>query len=172
MLNAVAVVSAVILAAGLASHTWHGFTLWGEAGSSIGYLSHHVTPDYRGGLSFGRGWTHSRWFAETNADALFVSRFQKDTLLYTQNRAGYAVGSDKWKLQFLWNANLTVDAKRQYWANFVETGPGLRFRSSALPNFPIISFNVMRGAYTVNQGNPRRPNFYDIRIGLWYAITH
>ena len=26
--------------------------------------------------------------------------------------------------------------------------------------------------YTINRDNPRGPNFYDFRIGLWYAITH
>ena len=46
--------SAVIAAAGLATRSWHGALLWGEAGSSIGYLSHHATPDYRGGLNFAR----------------------------------------------------------------------------------------------------------------------
>ena len=32
--------------------------------------------------------------------------------------------------------------------------------------------NFLRGVYTVNQGNPRRPNFYDLSAGFWYAFTH
>jgi tetratricopeptide (TPR) repeat protein len=164
--------SAVILAAGVASRPWHAMTLWGEAGESVGYLSHHVMPDYRGGLAFARGWQHRAWFFETNADAVFLSRFQDDALLYAQNRAGYTIGRGSSKLQLYWNGNFTTDQKRQYWANFAETGPGVRFRSSVLPNLPVVSLNFVRGAYTVNQSNPRRPNFYDVRIGLWYALTH
>ncbi|HEV2445123.1 MAG TPA: hypothetical protein VGS58_04345, partial [Candidatus Sulfopaludibacter sp.] len=164
--------SAVILAGGLATRPWHGVTLWGEAGESIGYLSHHVMPDYRGGLAFARGWRRGGWFAETNVDGIFVSRFQNDSLLYTQNRGGYTVSGETWKLDFYANVNLVADAQRQYWANFGEMGPGVRFRSSALPNLPVISLTLARGAYTVNQGNPRRPNFFDLRVGLWYAISH
>jgi tetratricopeptide (TPR) repeat protein len=164
--------SALIFAGGLATRNWHGMVLWGEAGSSLGYLSHHVTPDYRGGLALARGWTRGPWFVETTADALFVSRFHNDSLLYAQNRAGYSLRWGASKLQLYWNGNFTVDAKRQYWANFAETGPGLRFRSGALPSLPVISVNFVRGNYTLNRDNPRRPNFFDLRLGLWYALTH
>ena len=30
----------------------------------------------------------------------------------------------------------------------------------------------LRGAYLVNSGNPRGPNFNDIRAGVWYAFSH
>jgi hypothetical protein len=162
--------SSVIVGVGLATRAWHGALLWGEAGSAIGYLSHHAMPDYRGGLSFTqtRG---RRWFVETSADALFLSRFQNDGLLYSQNRAGWSRRAEGWTFQFHWSVNATVDARRQYWANFVETGPGLRIRSK-LPEFPVISIGFLRGAYTLNGNNPRRPNFYDLRIGLWYALSH
>ena len=82
----------------------------------------------------------------------------------TPRRAG------AWSFQFYWSGNVTVDARRQYWANFVETGPGIRIRS-ALPELPVISVGFVRGAYTINENNPRRPNFYDLRIGLWYALS-
>ena len=160
---------AVIAGAGIVTRPWHGALLWGEAGSAIGYLSHHATPDYRGGLSFVRT-RGKRWFLDTTADALFMSRFQNDGLVYMQNRAGYSRRAAGWELQFYWNANATLDAKRQYWANFVETGPGVRIRSK-LPDFPLISVGFLRGVYTVNENNPRRPNFYDLRIGLWYALS-
>ena len=59
--------------------------------------------------------------------------------------------------QVLWNANVTADAKRQYWANYVETGPGVRFR---FDNSPLLfSVSMLRGAYLVNEYNPRRPNY-------------
>ena len=162
--------SAVVAGVGLASRPRHGALLWGEAGSSIGYLSHHATPDYRGGLSFARSYG-DRWFVDTTVDALFMSRFQNDGLFYSQNRAGYSLKAGSWKFQWYCNLNATADVKRQYWANFAEAGPGLRIRST-LPDFPVISVSYLRGVYTVNDYNPRRPNFYDLRIGLWYALSH
>src|ERR1019366_7251629 len=60
--------------------------------------------------------------ADATLDALYVSRFDHDFLAYTQSRAGYDFGP----VQLHWNGNVTIDAKRQDWANFVETGPGLR----------------------------------------------
>jgi hypothetical protein len=73
--------------------------------------------------------------------------------------------------QLYWNWNVTTDVERQYWANYVETGPGLRFRFGG-PAAPLLfSVNLLRGAYLVNAGNPRGPNFNDLQIGVWYAIT-
>jgi hypothetical protein len=74
-------------------------------------------------------------------------------------------------VQLYWNANFTVDAQRQYWANFVETGPGVRLSSPLLPRSMWIAVNLLRGAYLVNENNPRRPNFTDFRLGAWYAFT-
>jgi tetratricopeptide (TPR) repeat protein len=162
--------SSVIAGVGLATRSWHGALLWGEAGNAIGYLSHHAVPDYRAGLNYA-GSRATRWFLDTTADAIFMSRFQNDGLLYLQNRAGYSRKARGWEFQAYMNANATVDAKRQYWANFVEIGPGIRLRN-ARPDLPVISVSFLRGVYTVNENNPRRPNFYDVRIGLWYALSH
>jgi hypothetical protein len=170
--------SAVIFGAGLATNYWHGLMAWGEAGTAVGYLRRGARPDYRGGFSFAKGFGEllggeSRGlFFETNEDAVFVSRFGNDTLFYTQNRAGYTLGSpDGLRLQLYWNQNITADTKRQYWANFVETGPGVRFRWSSLPPAVSFSVNALRGRNLVNEGNPRSPNFFDFRAGVWYAIT-
>lgn len=46
--------SSFIVAAGVASRMWHGVMAWGEAGESLGYLSGHALPDYRGGVTFSR----------------------------------------------------------------------------------------------------------------------
>jgi len=158
-----------------------------EAGESVKYLASHTgvgtaIPDYRGGLSYVKGFGHmiggsGGYFAETNDDGVFVSRFQNDLLLYSQNRSGYTFAEAEGFLgglqpQIYWNYNLTADRDRQYWANYVETGPGLRFRSAALPKSMLFSVNFLRGAYLVNAGNPRRPNFFDVRAGFWYAFTH
>jgi hypothetical protein len=139
-----------------------------------------MIPDYRGGVAYGKGVGHQMngeggFFAETNEDGIFVSRFQNDLLFYSQNRGGYTWAPTEsfggFQGQAYWNFNGTVDRLGQYWANFVESGPGVRFRVPALPKSMLFSMNFMRGVYTINAGNPRRPNFYDVRVGFWYAFT-
>jgi len=152
----------VILAIGATTTAWHGARAWFEAGNAIGYRTHHMLPDYRGGLSYARRLAR---FADTTLDALYISRFDKDVLAYSQSRIGWIGGP----IQLYWNANLTVDTHREYWANFVETGPGLRM--VLLPN-SYVTLNLLRGAYLVNQYNPRPPNFTDLRAGFWYAFSH
>jgi hypothetical protein len=162
--------SSFILAGGVRTAAWHRVTGWFEAGSAISYVTGHMLPDYRGGFS--GQWQKipeaSGWFGDTSADALFISRFQNDSLLYSQSRAGYAATRH---LQLYWNGNFTVDAKRQYWANFAETGPGVRVSSPRIHKSMWFSFNVLRGVYLSNALNPRRPNFTDLRLGVWYAFS-
>jgi hypothetical protein len=157
--------SSFILAVGAATQTWHGVRAWGEAGTAIGYLKGHMLPDYRGGVSVTRGWHRegSGWLADASLDALYVSRFDNDFLAYTQSRAGYDFGP----VQLHWNGNVTIDAKRQDWANFVETGPGLRV---PLAQSMYLTFNLLRGAYLIDNAS-RRSTFNDVRAGFWYAIT-
>ncbi len=176
--------SSVIFGLGLATVTTHGFTGWFEAGESVKYLADRkdigtAIPDYRGGISFAKGFGHMMggthgFFAETNDDGVFVSRFQNDLLFYSQNRTGYTFSQSEggFQPQIYWNYNVTADRLRQYWANFVETGPGVRFRSPGLPKSMLFSVNATRGIHTVNEGNPRRPNFTDVRAGFWYAFIH
>jgi len=160
----------VIVGAGLATSAFRGLLTWFEAGEALRYQIPHgetgrALPDYRGGVSFTnilRG--PRRLFAESNDDGVFISRFDNDTLLYSQNRTGRSFGEN---LQVYWNWNATVDAKGEYWANSVETGPGVRFRLNPLQ----FTVNLLRGAYLLNQSNPYRPNFNDVRIGVWYAFT-
>ena len=162
--------SSFILGGGVRTIPWRGLTGWFEAGSAMSYVTGHLLPDYRGGASgqWRRMPETSGWFVDTSIDALFVSRFNNDFLVYAQSRLGYAASRHA---QFYWNDNLTIDAKRQYWANFVETGPGIRVSHSWLPPSMWISLNFLRGAYLTNTSNPRRPNFTDIRLGVWYAFT-
>jgi tetratricopeptide (TPR) repeat protein len=175
----------VILGLGAATDSWHGATAWFEAGESLRYSPTtadpgRVVPDYRGGVAYGKGWGgllarggHGL-FAETNDDGVYVSRFSHDTLLYSQNRTGYTFRSLEaggFHAQAYWNWNITADALGQYWANYAETGPGIKFRFESLPAPVSFSVNAVRGAYLVNQGNPRRPNFNDVRVGIWYAFT-
>ena len=172
-----------IAALGIATNYWHGAMGWAEAGSSLCYTGcetrGRAVPDYRGGVSFSRAKGHpigaeSRgWFAETHDDGVFVSRFGNDSILYLQNQAGYTPPHlSGLRTQLYWNVNLTTDAKSQYWANFFETGPGLRFRWAALPPSLVFSVNLLEGKYLFNLGNPGGPTFTDLRAGFWYAFTH
>lgn len=178
--------SSFIFGVGVASNTWRHATAWFEAGEAVKYIPNRkdigaAIPDYRGGISFAKGFGRllggaKGYFAETNDDGVFVSRFGDDFLAYTQNRLGYTFAPSESpggvQAQIYWNANATQDSNRQYWANFVETGPGVRFKLNALPKSMLFSVNFIRGAYTVNEHNPRRPNYYDLRAGFWYAFVH
>jgi Tfp pilus assembly protein PilF len=159
--------SSVIVGAGLASPVYRGLMAWFEAGEALRYRTpSSALPDFRGGVSYtGSVRGPHRLFAESNDDGVFISRFGNDTLLYSQNRTGRTLGES---VQIYWNWNATVDAKGEYWANSVETGPGVRFRVNPLQ----FTVNFLRGAYLVNQSNPYRPTFNDVRIGVWYAFTH
>ena len=177
--------SSFIFAIGAATTPWHAITSWFEAGEAVKYLAGRsdigaMIPDYRGGLSYGKGLGHlmggsKGFYVETNDDMVFVSRFQDDLLWYSQNRGGYTLapleGFGGLQSQVYWNVNATADSLHQYWANYAETGPGLRFRFRDLPKSLLFSVNFLRGAYLVNLDNPRRPNFFDLRAGLWYAFT-
>jgi Tfp pilus assembly protein PilF len=167
--------SAVILGAGVMTRSWHGVMAWAEAGPAIGYRrvvsGPRVQPDYRGGVSLSRRWgpvpggESGGWAYDVNADAVFLNRFGNDVIGVLQNRIGYVAG----RAQIVWNVNATSDVRREYWANFVETGPGIRY---ALPRSTILSVDVLRGAYTRSDPYRREPNFFDVRTGVWYAFTY
>jgi tetratricopeptide (TPR) repeat protein len=176
----------IIAALGVATKPFYGATGWFEAGESLRFNPTQsnpgrMLPDYRGGVSYVKGFGHllagtsHGLFAETNDDGIYVSRFSKDTLLYSQNRAGLTLrqleGFAGFHAQVYWNANATVDMLGQYWANYVETGPGMKFKFEHSRAPMIFSVDLLRGAYLTNQYNPRGPNFNDVRIGVWYAFS-
>jgi hypothetical protein len=101
-----------------------------------------------------------------------VSRFGNDSLAVVQNKAGFTLPRlGPLHSQLFVNANITQDTMREYWANFVEAGPGIRLHLNGTPQSLVFSLSAMRGAYTHNEGNLRRPNFFDLRAGFWYAFT-
>jgi hypothetical protein len=170
--------SSFILGAGIATNTFHALTLWGEAGTALSYLGLPQQRDIRGGISWARLWGSSLLsdrpgkFIEANADGVFVSRFGNDTLGLVQSKFGYSLPRlGLLRSQLFLSANITQDALRQYWANFVEAGPGLRLHIDGTPQNLVFSVSILRGTYTDNAYNPRRPNFFDTRAGFWYAFT-
>ena len=173
--------SSVIFGIGLATPVKHGLMGWFEAGTSVRYRHRNdvalAVSDYRGGLSFARAWSGPvrRSFLETNDDAVFISRFQNDGIFYSQNRIGYRVLESEETLgsqsSLYWNFNLTADARRQSWANFLETGPGLRFRTTGMPASMSITTSFLRGSYLLPGYPGGKPTFFDLRIGLWYAVS-
>jgi tetratricopeptide (TPR) repeat protein len=167
--------SSFIAGAGIRTVPWRGVTGWFEAGSAIGYVKGHMLPDYRGGVSAARGLGHSLLgeaggrFADTTFDGVFISRFANDFLVYSQSRAGYTVGPQSFRGQLYWNANLTLDVQRQTWANFFETGPGVRLHQALMPASMYVTANLLRGMYLVKVGSPY---FNDFRLGVWYAFSY
>jgi hypothetical protein len=174
--------SSFIFGAGVSTRTWHHLTGWAEAGEAVKYLPGRqdigtAIPDYRGGLNYAKGFGHllgtgSGFFYETTGDAIYVSRFDKDWLFYWQQRAGHTFQtSEKGSFQALFNVNYVRDVKNQYWANTLEMGPGLKLHLAWMPPNFYFATDLLRGVYLNNTYNPRRPNYNDVRVSLWYAIT-
>lgn len=177
--------TAFIPGVGVATPNYRGLILWAEAGLAVSYLDRpqdgRTQADWRGGLAFSRGFGRqlgaesSGAFFETGADAVYMSRFGHDLLLYWRNRVGYTSAATRrlggLATQWYWNGNAATDTRRQYWASFVESGPGMRFRWEAMPAGLYFSLDLLRGAHTLNRNNPRRPNYWDWRAGFWYAVS-
>ena len=169
--------SSFIVGVGVATVPWRGITGWAEAGSAISYIKGHMLPDYRGGVSMSRAigsrltGDSSGWFAASDTDGVFISRFGNDFIAYQQTRFGYSIGPKLLRTQMYWNANLTVDSLRQGWTNFGETGPGIRIHAAFMPPPMFLTVNLMRGAYLIH-GSYSTANFNDLRAGMWYAFTH
>jgi Tfp pilus assembly protein PilF len=169
--------SSFIVAGGVRVLPWHGAGAWFEAGSAMSYATGHILPDYRGGVNYahliGRSLTaeSSGWFADTTADGVFISRFANDFLIYDESRFGYSMGPAAFRTQFFWSGNFTIDSERQAWANFVETGPGVRFRAAWMPPSMYVTTSLLRGSYLLSADGSRPASFSDLRTGIWYAFT-
>jgi hypothetical protein len=175
--------NSIIVGMGAATKQWHRLLGWVEAGESLSYLPNRhdvgiAVPDYRGGVNFAKGFGHllggsqPGLFYETTADAIYVSRFEKDWLFYSQHRAGRTLrfmGGDFF--QTYANLNLVQDVKREYWANTFEFGPGAKVHLPGMPPGVYLSADWLHGVYTMNKNNPRRPNYNDLRLGFWYAAS-
>jgi len=155
---------------GVATRSWHGIVAWAEAGGTIGRM-HGL--DRRAGLAQARTWGNtpgpevSGWFFSTNNDLNYASRFSNNVLASTQNRFGWTRGN----MQFGWLGAAGADAQRQYWGNFLETGPSLRLRAGWMPPGLFLTIEGVAGM-NFGSGNPRSPVYTDLRLGLWYALTY
>jgi len=170
-----------IFSIGLATPVYHHAMGWFEAGESMSYLGRtkatgFLTPDYRGGLAYNRGWgkslgSESRgWFADTSNDGLYVSRFNKDMLLYSQNRTGFTFVPESANLQTFWSWNATFDSRGFSWANYFEIGPGVRWRFDAMPKSMFFTVQALRGTYLIHD-EAHKAHYNDFRAGIWYAFT-
>ena len=138
-------------------------------------------PDYRGGVSYARGlWEPVGPRARTDASPKAIwmasssSRFGNDSLLYSQNRAGYTLRSAEsrrltQRARFCGMRTLPPTHSANIGPTMSRPAPGARFR---FDNSPVL-FSVSRCAarITVNEFNPRRPNYTELRVGVWYAFT-
>lgn len=171
--------SSFILGAGLRTKPWRNVFAWAEAGNAIRYRNRsdigRAVPDYRGGISFSKGFgkglgaTTTGWFFETVNDTVMLSRFRWNLIAYSQNRVGFtlpSLGVLQW--QGVWNGNITADRKREAWANFSDTGPGIRLRLKWMPPSMMFSFDLLQGRYWIQKDNPL---YRDARAGVWYAFT-
>lgn len=178
--------SAVVLGAGVATKPWHRLVAWAEAGAAVSYLAQpaenkRMQPDYRAGVTWSRTWGRTLHaedaglFFETNLDAVHVSRFGRTVLGYAQQKLGYTLPTvaalGGLRLQGFWNGNITMDTGRQAWANFAETGPGVRWRWPFLPPSVNLSLSWLQGSHLLPTDPSRPMKFKDIRAGVWYAFT-
>lgn len=183
--------SSLIFGAGAASKTWHHLTGWLEAGESVNYMpgrrdEGYAIPDYRGGVNFAKGFGQllgSRtpgFFYETTADAIYVSRFDKDWMFYSQHRAGRTFHAwDKTTAQVLFNVNYVGDVKSQYWANSLEMGPGAKVHLPWMRPNVYLSADFLHGFYLrgdyyppcARKGCAPEAGYNDVRVSFWYAFT-
>jgi hypothetical protein len=173
--------SAGIFALGVSTRSWRGLRAWAESGLSVSYLGrtdgNGLRPDHRGGLTAVRSFGHNigapsgGFFAETTGDAVYVSRFDNDAIMYYRVRSGFTLKpKGPVQIQAGWNFNGATDVRRYQWANSIETGPGIRLHWKGLPQPVLFSLDALKGRYTVLDGT-RPPKYSDFRIGLWYAFS-
>jgi Flp pilus assembly protein TadD len=176
--------SNVIAGGGLRLNIRHNLFAWAEAGEAVSYLGRRADtglakPDYRAGVSFLKGFgrllgsNEPGFFAETGLDGVYVSRFANDVLLYSQTHLGYTLfrSSGGFQAQLMAASNLTLDRNREPWANTFEFGPGVRLRLPGMPAGLSFRAELLRGRYLFQKVDSRRPDYWDARIGMWYAFA-
>jgi hypothetical protein len=162
---------AVTPALGIATKPWKRVSFWAEGGGNIGNTR---GPDARAGVTHAKGFGHllgaetpgAFYVIENGVN--YASRFGNNVMFGTQNRAGYTIG----RLQAGWLFGASTDTRQEYWANFVEFGPSVRMTVPGLPPGLAVNAEFVRGRNFFNQYNPRKPSYWDLRVGLLYAFTY
>ncbi len=158
-------------AAGVVTKPWRRMSLWAEAGGNIGNTQ---GPDARAGLTHAKGFGHLLGsetpgsFFLTESGVNYASRFGNNVMFGSQNRVGYTLG----RIQAGWLFGASTDTQHEYWANFIEFGPSLRARLPRLPDNLLLSVELVRGRNFFNTSNPRKADYWDLRLGLLYALTY
>jgi tetratricopeptide (TPR) repeat protein len=162
-------IAAVGLIGRITPHTW----AWGEAGNALSAVARPSQPDYRGGLAYARTWgarlfsDASGKFFDTNTDAVYFSRLNRDAILYTQTKTGYQFpGWHRWHHQAFFMANVVTDRNRDVYNNFVEMGPAYRFGHTRFAH--VWAYAAwLRGVYML----PGKASYNDLRLVIWWAKT-
>jgi tetratricopeptide (TPR) repeat protein len=162
---------AITPALGIVTRPWKRMVAWAEGGGNIGNTR---GPDARAGVNHAKGFG-SLLGAETpgafyliESGVNYASRFGNNVMFGTQNRVGYTIG----RIQAGWLFGVSTDTRREYWANFVEFGPSVRMRVPGLPSGLVANAEFVRGRNFFNEYNPRKADYWDLRIGLLYAFTY
>jgi Tfp pilus assembly protein PilF len=162
---------AITPALGIATKPWKRISLWAEGGGNIGNTH---GPDARAGVNHAKGYGHllgsetpGAFYVMENG-VNYASRFGNNIMFGTQNRVGYTLG----RVQAGWLVGASTDTRREYWANFVELGPSMRMTVPGLPAGMVINAEFVRGRNFFNEYNPRKPDYWDLRVGLLYALTY
>jgi Flp pilus assembly protein TadD len=182
ILSAQGVVAALGVGRPLSRRIW----AWAEAGNALTSLGNRPPglqrsePDYRGGLAFQRVWGPHLFsgetgrFVDTNVDAVYLSRFGHNAVLYAQTKTGYQLpAKGGLSHQPYLAVNLVADARGDAYNNLAEFGPGYRFAYEKWRGFHAY-FVMLRGIHTIEGRRSRRTGpagFWDARLVLWYSKT-
>ena len=145
-----------ILALGVATVPWHGMTGWFEAGEALRYNqissgSGILIPDYRGGVSYAKGFGNlltrgaHGLFAETNDDGVFVSRFaQRLVALFAESNWVHVAPDGRrgeFHAQLYWNWNATDGYARPILGELRRDRTGHAVRFGGMPKSLLFSLN-------------------------------
>ena len=174
----------VVVAAGLQARLARNVFAWGEAGNAISGLRERPRglqrsePDYRGGVAFAKTWGPSLFqdepgrFVETTLDGVYLSRFGHNVIGYAQTKAGYQLPKIRGVFQQPFLAvNLVHDIRGDYFNHLLEVGPGYRVGLDQFKRFSVY-LAALHGVYTSKGSRMQlagRPNYWDVRLVLWYA---
>ena len=160
----------VIAGVGLASPTWRGLMAWFEAGEALRYQiprgeTGSALPDYRGGISYTSAVRGPHGCSRKPTTTAFSSAVSTTTVCSIRRTAPAGASAKTFRSTGTGTPPSTPRAN-------IGPTPSRPVPACVSGVSPLLfTVNFLRGAYLVNQSNPYRPNFNDVRIGVWYAFT-